>query len=274
MLSNPGKMIEYPGEESPVLAYLARPTASDPRPAVIVIHEIFGLNDQIKGVADRFAAEGYVTLAPHLYSRLGLREVLTPENISTAMDFQFSLDRARMGDAVYIKEEMARLTVDKRETIQKVQPVMFGGGLPREKLVQDLVDAVAFLKKQDYVIPNKIASVGFCFGGSMSINLACQAPLAACVILYGENPHPIELVERITGPVLGLYGAEDLRVNAHLDEFVGAVARYKKDFELKIYSGAAHAFFNETRPEVYREGPARDAWQRILNLFQRTLAAD
>ena len=124
---------------------------------------------------------------------------------------------------------------------------------------------------QDFVQSGKIASAGFCFGGGMSINLACHAKLAACVIFYGENPNPIELVENIAGPILGNYGAEDMRINAHLDELVKAMVTYKKDFEMRIYPNAAHAFFNDSTP-MHNEAAARDAWERVLRFYKRALA--
>ena len=85
-----------------------------------------------------------------------------------------------------------------------------------------------------------------------------------------KNPNPIELVENIAGPVLGNYGAEDMRINAHLDELVKAMVTYKKDFEMRIYPNAAHAFFNDTIP-MYNEAAAKDAWERVLRFFKRTL---
>jgi carboxymethylenebutenolidase len=102
----------------------------------------------------------------------------------------------------------------------------------------------------------------------MSINLACHTPLAGSVIFYGENPSPIELVENITGPVLGNYGAEDMRINGHLDELVKAMVTYKKDFEMRIYPNAGHAFFNNTTA-MYNEPAAKDAWERVLRFLQR-----
>jgi carboxymethylenebutenolidase len=263
------EMINYDGEAGKIQAYLSRPAASEPRPAVIVIHEIFGLNDQIKGVADRFAREGFVALAPHLYSRPELNGVLTSESITEVMAFQFSLPREKMGDPAYIHQEMAKLPDGKREIVQKTFTVMMDSG-NKGKYGQDLVKAADFLNAQPFVTRGKIASLGFCFGGGMSIYLACHAPLSASVVFYGENPNPIDLVQNISGPVLGLYGGEDLRINSHLDELVKAMSSYKKDFEMKIYPGAAHAFFNETRPN-YREAAASDAWERVLRLFQRTL---
>jgi carboxymethylenebutenolidase len=148
---------------------------------------------------------------------------------------------------------------------------MFAGGLPYESLVKDLVRAKDYLAGQNFVLADKIASVGFCFGGGFSLYLACQTPMTACVVFYGNNPDPIDQVQNITGPVLGIYGAEDQRVNSHLDELVKSMAQYKKDFEMRIYPGAGHAFFNDTSANTYREKPARQAWEQVLHFYQRTL---
>jgi len=135
------------------------------------------------------------------------------------------------------------------------------GGLPKDRLTQDLVNAVDYLNSQSFVRHGKIDSVGFCFGGGLSINLACNAQTAACVIFYGENPSPIELVEKIKCPVLGIYGGEDERINATLDRLVAVMTRYKKDFEMRVYPGAPHAFFNDTNPTTYREQAAKKLGQ-------------
>ncbi len=265
-----GQMLAYQGADGPVQAYLARPAAGSPRPAVIVIHEIFGLTDHTKDVANRFADQGYVALAPHLFSRPGLED-FTPENIREAMTFSFSLQRERMSDPAYLQEAMSTLPAEKRAVVQNISSQLFSGGMPRDRMVMDLSKAVDFLAGQKDVLPGKIASVGFCFGGGMSISLACQTPLAACVVFYGNNPSPIDLVANIAGPVLGIYGAEDSRINQDLDQLVKAMAVHKKDFEMRIYPGAAHAFFNDTSPTTYREGPAKQAWEQVLRFYQRTL---
>ena len=264
-------MLTYQGEEGQVQAYLSRPDTIQPRPAVIVIHEIFGLTDHTKDVANRFAQQGYVALAPHLFSRPSLARILTPPNIGEAMRFNFSLPRERMTDAAFIQQELEKLPEGSRQTVEKVRKIMFAGGLPHESLVKDLVRAKNFLASQKFVLADKIASVGFCFGGGMSFNLACQTPLAACVVFYGNNPDPIDLVQNIAGPILGIYGAEDQRINSSLGELVKSMAQYKKDFEMRIYPGAGHAFFNDTSANTYREKPAHQAWEQVLHFYQRTL---
>jgi carboxymethylenebutenolidase len=230
-----------------------------------------GLTGHIKSVADRFAEEGYVAFAPNLFSRPGLAEVMTPSNVGEAMQFMMTIPRDKWSDQAYIQQAASQLPQEKRERLQRVRSTMFGG-LPKDSLTQDLVKAVDYVNAQDFVQPGKITSVGFCFGGGMSINLACHdTRLAACVIFYGENPNPIELVENITCPILGNYGAEDMRINAHLDELVKAMVTYKKDFEMRIYPNAGHAFFNDTTP-MYNKVAARDAWERVLRFYKRTMA--
>jgi carboxymethylenebutenolidase len=262
-------MVTYDGEAGPVQTHLARPRGEDPRPAVIVIHEIVGLTDHIKRVADRFAEAGYVAFAPNLFSRPGLAEVLTPSNIGAAMQFTSTFGWAKMSDRAAVQQAMSQLPQEQRETLERVLPVLFGG-IPKDRLTQDLVKAVDYLNAQGFVQSGQIVSVGFCFGGGMSINLACHAKLAASVIFYGESPHPIELVEHLSCPVLGNYGAEDMRINAHLDELVKAMVKYKKDFEMRLYPNAGHAFFNETFP-MYNEAAAKDAWGRVLRFYMRAL---
>src|SRR6266704_5599500 len=91
-------MTTYDGEAGTIQAYLARPSIEEPRPAVIVIHEIVGLTDHIKRVADRFAEEGYVAFAPNLFSRPDLVEVLTPSNIAEAMRFMMTIPRDKWSE--------------------------------------------------------------------------------------------------------------------------------------------------------------------------------
>ncbi len=263
-------MLTFSGDTGPVQAYLSRPSEAGPRPAVIVIHEIYGLTPHIQDVADRLAAQGYVALAPNLFSRPGMGELLTASVIDTFFRLRAAIPPERQADPSALQQEMANLPPEQRRSLEQAVPLL-SGGWPRESFTRDLVQAVDFLKTLPYVIPDKIASVGFCFGGSRSFDLACHAPLAACVVFYGENPSPVDKAANIPCPVLGLYGAEDLRINRHLGEMIQIMAEHKKDYEMRIYPGAGHAFFNDTRPQVYREHAARDAWERMLRFYQRTL---
>lgn len=264
-------MTAFSGTRGSVNAYLSRPETSEPRPAVVVIHEIWGLVDHTKDVADRFAREGYVTLAPNLFSSdPELASLLTPQNIGIAMGFMQKLPTERRADTAYVQQELAKQPAATRDVTQRVMGRMFGG-MPKDALTREAVGAVEYLNTQDYVRKDRIGTVGFCFGGGISIDTACHTKTAACVVFYGENPSPIELVENIQCPVLGLYGGEDMRINSSLDKLVAAMVRYRKDFQMKLYPGAPHAFFNDTNRATYREEAARDACDRTLRLFHRTL---
>jgi carboxymethylenebutenolidase len=266
-------MIKYHGAgERDVEAYLSRPKTQEARPAIVVIHEIWGLVDHIKDVSNRFASEGYVVLAPNLFSSdPEMSSLFTPQNLGTAMGFMQTLPPDKRADMGYVMSELSKQPQEKRELIQKVMGKMFGGGMPKEALINEAVKAVEYLNSQNYVKEGKIGTIGFCFGGGMSMNIACHTKTAACVIFYGENPSPIELVEKIQCPVLGLYGGEDMRINADLDKLVSAMVRYKKDFEMKVYPGAPHAFFNDTNKTTYREVAAKEAWSRVLRFFKESL---
>ena len=263
--------IQFDGATGKINAYLSKPDGTDARPGIIVIHEIFGLVDHTKDVAKRFAAQGYVTLAPDLFSGdEKLRTTLTPANVNAVLQFMQTLPTGRMRDTPYALAELAKHGGDDKAIIEDTMKLLFGG-LPKEKLTQDLVKAVEYLNGQSFVKAGKIGSVGFCFGGGMSINLACHAITASCVIFYGENPSPIERVSKINCPVLGIYGGEDMRINSQLPELVKAMAEFKKDFEMRIYPGAPHAFFNDTNIHTYRQEAAKEAWDRTLRFYGRTL---
>lgn len=268
-------MMSYEGTTGKLEAYLSRPQRSDPGPAVGVIHEIYGLVEHTRDVANRFATQGYVALAPNLFSGdEQLRSVLNPSNVGALMQFMRTIPPGKMRDMSYVQQELSKQNEPARTVLQRTMQLLFGGGLQKDKLTQDLVKAVAYLKSQGFVKRGKVASIGFCFGGGMSINLACQTETAACVIFYGENPSPLELVRNIKCPVLGIYGGEDARINATVDKLVKAMVEYKKDFEMRVYPGAPHAFFNDTSPTTYREQAAKDAWDRVLRFFNRTLQSD
>lgn len=92
----------------------------------------------------------------------------------------------------------------------------------------------------------------------------------ATVAFYGANPKPLEAVAKITGPVLGIYAGEDDWINSGLPAIVESMIKYKKTFEMKLYSGVQHAFFNETMP-TYNKSAAEDAWERAVSFFSKYL---
>jgi hypothetical protein len=141
------QMIAYDGQEGRVAAYLAGPDTQEPRPAIVVIHDIYGLSDHTKDVARRFAGQGYVALAPHLFSRPSLAEVLTYTRAREAMRFAAAIPREKFSDRAFIQEQAASLPEADRKRVLETLPVLFGG-LPRDSLVEDLVAAVEYLDSQ------------------------------------------------------------------------------------------------------------------------------
>jgi len=134
-----------------------------------------------------------------------------------------------------------------------------------EQMIKDLINAYNYLVSQGY---KKIVGMGFCMGGGLAFQLATEVPLDGTIVFYGRNPQPIESIQKIKGPILGLYAGEDPPILAGLPDLVSAVIKYKKDLELKIYPGAYHAFFND-RGRTYNKEAAEDAWERVKNFLRR-----
>ncbi len=147
-------------------------------------------------------------------------------------------------------------------------------GLDMARAVKELVAASAFLASQPYTRGRGIGAIGFCMGGGLALELACESPhVKAVAPFYGVNPQPIDRVQGIQGPVLAIYAENDPWVDPPLraEELRAALERYGKRFEIHIYPGTQHAFFNDTRPEVYNARAAQDAWNRVLRLFREHL---
>jgi carboxymethylenebutenolidase len=145
--------------------------------------------------------------------------------------------------------------------------------LDKEDAIRILQGAIQFLQEKEPLYAEHIGVVGFCMGGSLALLLACRtAALKAAVPFYGDLPDPVEQVKKIRCPVLFFAGGKDRWINAE------KVARLKQAFqeygvqgEVRVYPQADHAFFNETRKEVYNPAAAQDAWMRALGLLSRTL---
>ncbi|MDG6935059.1 MAG: dienelactone hydrolase family protein [Nitrososphaerota archaeon] len=264
-------MLSYPGSKYDVQAYLARPDTTETRPAIVVYHEIFGLVDHVKDVANRFAAKGYVALAPDLFSSdPEMRKLLKPEHIMMGMEFLRKIPNEKRGDSEFIQSELAKLPNKRSSIIQGVTGKLFDDTF-RASLLKEAVKAVEYIDQQSYVEKGKVGVIGFCFGGGISFRVACETRTAATVVFYGENPSPLEKVQSIQSPVLGIYGGEDMRINSTLDKLVSSMVNFKKDFQMKLFPGAPHAFFNDTNPATYRKEAASVAWDITLSFFERTL---
>jgi len=259
--------LRFTGGDREMEGYFALPEGNGPFPAVIVIQEIWGLVDHIRDVAYRFANEGYVALAPDLYTN-EWREVMSAERIATGMAFLRNAPQEIQRDPSKLESALSERPQEERDAIKMLATVMSPN--QRFRFAEDLLGAVEYLKSRPDVDRNRIGSIGFCMGGAVSGYLATLSlDLRAAVIFYGQNP-PLERVPEIQARVLGIYGGEDHRITDTVPEFEEAMREAGKSFEYHIYPGAPHAFFNDTRHN-YREEAASDAWRRVLAFFDETL---
>jgi carboxymethylenebutenolidase len=213
------------------------PERKEKAPVVIVIHEIFGLSDWVRSVADQLAADGYIAIAPDLLTGKG------PGGGGT--EAYASRDEVVAG--------VRGLTPD--EVVTRLDAVRaFGAALPASN--------------------GKTATVGYCWGGSTSFMYATrQAGLDAAVVYYGGSPAEASSLAAVQAPVLGLYGEDDARVNATVPPAEAEMKKLGKVFETHTYAGAGHGFL---RAQSGREGAnlkaTEQAWPTMLAFFKKHLA--
>jgi carboxymethylenebutenolidase len=222
-----GETVQFQSNGKQASGYLALPKA--PGPAVVVIQEWWGLVPHIKKVADRFAEEGFVALAPDLYH----------------------------GQSAKSPDEAGKLMMSMRI----------------DEAEKDLRGASQFLLKHPQTASSHVGTVGFCMGGALSLFAASKnSEVGACVVFYGGHPNVKPDLASLKAPMLGLYAEKDGFVTP---ESARALEKTLKDLgkrvETHIYPGADHAFFNDTRPEVYNEAAARDAWNRTIKFLKAEL---
>jgi len=222
-------------------AYRAMPAGGTNLPVVLVVSEIFGVHEHIADVARRFAKLGYLAIAPELF--------------------------VRQGDAQSYGEISKLLS----EVVDKV---------PDAQVMGDLDACVAWAKANGGDTA-RLGITGFCWGGRNTWLYAAHNPaVKAAVAWYGQligtptalkPTNPIDLVTRLNGPVLGLYGGDDQGIP------VAAVERMKtalatgnaaaKASQFVVYPGAPHAFHADYRA-TYRKDAADDGWKRCVAWFK------
>ncbi len=221
--------VNYYGDLS---GYLVQPITSNATaqlPAVVMIHEWWGLNDNIKDMANELASMGYVVLAADLYG-----EVTDDPN------------RAR---------ELSSSVRDNPD-----------------QAVENLQSAVQYVGSLPNVNSSRVASLGWCFGGGQSLQLALNSdenPLAATVLYYGNiDIDPNELA-KIKWPVLGIFGDQDQSIPVDLvDQFGEALNQTGITNEIYLYPGVGHAFANPTG-DNYAPEETNDAWEKTLAFLDK-----
>jgi carboxymethylenebutenolidase len=222
------------GAEDPVRAWVVYPERPDRAPVVVVIHEIFGLTDWIRAVADQLAADGFIAVAPDLLSGMA------PDGRGTdGVDQQGATALVRALDAAQVERRLRGAAA-------------YGTGLPAA------TDAVAML--------------GFCWGGTASFTMATAwQELGAAVVYYGSSP-PDERVAAVRAPILGLYGEDDARVNVTIDPARAVMDRIGGRFDVEIYPGAGHGFLRQQDGRDGANLRATEgAWPRTVGFLRETL---
>jgi carboxymethylenebutenolidase len=219
---------------SKLVTWVVYPETSGKAGAVLVIHEIFGLTDWARGVADALAAQGFIALAPDLLSGMG------PNGGGTAS----------LGENV-------------GQTIRTLTP----------EAVAARLDAVRTYARALPAANGKVGSVGFCWGGGASFNYAVAQPkLDAAVIFYGVSPADASAYAKIGAPVLGHYGSDDARVNATIPQAEAEMKKAGKRFTAKVYDGAGHGFLRQlTGRDGANLKAAEQAWPSTLAFFREHL---
>jgi carboxymethylenebutenolidase len=226
-----GELIEFASNGTTAGGYLAVP-AGGPGPGVIVIQEWWGLVDHITDVCDRFAAAGFVALAPDLYH--GQKVAPTePDEAGKAM-MAMKMDQAGRDMSGAVDELLRRSAGD------------------------------------------HVGVIGFCMGGGLALVLATQRPdaVAAVVPCYGIIPWPDAQPDyaSMSAAVLGHYAANDTFFTPEAANALGDQLRaLGKSAEMVVYPDTDHAFFNDTRPEVYDAAAAGQLWERTLAFFSEHL---
>lgn len=226
--------LTLPGSKVPLKCYVVFPEIKTKSPAVIVIHEIFGLSDWIRAVADQLAADGFIAIAPDLLSGKG------PNGGGT--------------DSVANRDDVVKL-------VRGLKP-------------EEVVAALNAVREYGLKLPaanGKSASIGFCWGGAMSFHYATAQPgLNAAVVYYGTNPSDAAVLEKIKAPVLGLYGSDDARVNTTIEPAAAQMKKLGKPYTPHIYEGAGHGFL---RQQDGRDGAnlkaAQQAWPATVEFLRQ-----
>lgn len=205
-------------------AYVAVPDAGGDK-SVIVIQEWWGLNDHIKDIANRYAAEGFIAIAPDLYR----------------------------GKVATNPDEASKMMHDLK--------------------IEDGTDTIsnALTKARETYNLSHFGVTGFCMGGTFALRAACELEgFSAAAPFYGDIPEE-DVLKKLKTPTVFISGTRDQWINTEkVATLEDAVERYELPLQSVKYD-ADHAFFNNTRPEVYNETAASDAWALVVGFFKDKL---
>jgi carboxymethylenebutenolidase len=232
--------VKVPTKDGDMVAYRAMPATGSGFPVVLVVQEIFGVHEHIKDVCRRFAKLGYFAIAGEMFARQG--------------------DVSKM-------TEIPKIVSD---VVSKV---------PDAQVMADLDACVAFAKASGKANVDELAVTGFCWGGRITwLYAAHNQNVKAGGAWYGRlvgaaspmNPaHPIDVVDKINAPVLGLYGGADQGIpNDTVEKMREALKAKGKKSEIILYPDTPHAFHADYRPS-FRKEQSEDAWKKLTEWFKK-----
>lgn len=226
--------VKLPSGGAPIRTWVVYPERKDKAGVVILIHEIYGLSDWMRGVADQLAKEGFIAVAPDLVSGMG------PNGGGT--------------ESAASRDDVVKLV----------------RGLTPE-IATARLDAVRQWAVKLPSANGKSATVGFCWGGGRSFAYATQPNLAAAVVYYGTAPEGPELA-KVKAPVLGLYGGDDARVTATIAPAQAELKKLGKTYEPHVFEGAGHGFLRaqEDRDGANLKA-TQAAWPRTVAFLRERL---
>jgi carboxymethylenebutenolidase len=237
-----GEWVKVNHDNREVNCFITYPEVKDKAPAVIVIHEIFGLTDWVRGVTDQLAEAGYIAIAPDL--------------------LWGKADNGEGTDAI-IKSQGSQAI---GRAIQ---------ALPPDQITADLNAVYDYVSK----LPScngKVTVCGFCWGGAQSFRYTTNNnKLKACYSFYGAPPTEPDAVARINCPVYGFYGGNDNHIDPQIPAAVELMKKENKTYEPVTYEGAGHGFMREGEVPNSKDAnhaanvkAREDAWQRWKDLLK------
>lgn len=237
--------VQIPNQDLLISAYLAQPETKETVPAVIVVQEIFGVNEHIQDVTRRFAQEGYIAIAPAIYQR-----------------------QAPNFTAGYTPKDIEIGRVYKNQT-------------KAQELLSDIQATIDYLYQLPQVKKTGVGSIGFCFGGHVTYLTATLPEIKATASFYGagitnwcpgeENSATIDYTKEIKNKIYCFFGLEDASIPVEqIEQIKAQLQKYHIDHQVFCYPNAGHGFFCDRR-DSYHQTSAEDAWQKVLDLFKSSL---
>jgi len=253
--------VSYRGRHGTIEANIARPELAQPVPALILLHEAFGVTKPLRELALHLAEHGYLALLPDLYSRDARRKRLEDDEVIRALPLAGRADReATIQTLGWHEQESARRVLGWFEARDA------------SSLLDDAQASLNFLKRHALVEPQAISCIGFSMGAGLTFELAAHnAELASGVAFYGPSPAR-ETLGNIRCPCEAHYAEDDPAITPHAVVVEEALRGVGTPFRYFVYPGTQHGFSNRARP-TYHAASAALALGRTLEFLSDTLTA-